>query len=172
MKIKPVVMTYENFMPYGTMLSHPEQSPDIAGHDLDYWKLPMKLGNFTGNGELSFMRVKRRDIATGMLDMLPESAELYLSLDGGASVYFVAPPAAGDEQKPDIGKIKAFLYSGPGGVLVNPGIWHWTPFPLSHDADFFLGLRNNVLIEEDGAIKQGENQVVYYELKEELEVEL
>ena len=172
MKIKAELMTYENFADFGTMLSYPETAPDISVDDLDYWKRPMPLDGLCGDGELSFMRVKSRPVETAMLDMLPESAELYLSLDGTASLYFVAPPLAGDDSGPDISRARAFLFSGRGGVLVTPGIWHWTPFPLAHDADFFLGLRNNVLIQKDGGIEQGEGQVIYKELNEKLEVVL
>ena len=165
-------MTCEKFREFGMMLTCPETAPDISVDDLEYWKRPLSLSNFEGNGELSFMRVKKREPSTGMLDMLPESAELYLSLDGTASVYFVAPSEDGGTPAPDMKKLRAFIYSGRGGVLVNPGIWHWTPFPLARDADFFLGLRNNVLIEKDGGVVQGEGQVIYHELREKVEIDL
>jgi len=173
MKIKVELMTHENIKPFGCMLTYPEdEQPDIVREDLDYWKHPMDLSGFHSNGELSFMRVKRRKIIIEKLDRLEHSAELYLSLDGCASIYFVAPESPGGNTGADPQKIRAFLFSGRGGVLINPHIWHCTPFPLAHDADFFLGLRSNVILKKGNEISIGENQFYSHHLKEKIEIEL
>lgn len=173
MNIKVELMTFNNFKPYGCMLSYPgDEQPDIAREDLDYWKRPMSLSGLHSDGELSFMRVKRREILLQKLDRLPESAELYLSLDGCASVYFVAAPVTGGNAEPKMSEIKAFIYSGNGGVLINPEVWHCTPFPLAHDADFFLGLRSNVILKNEAEISVGENQFFSHEFNERIGIEL
>ncbi|MBI9106095.1 MAG: ureidoglycolate lyase [Spirochaetales bacterium] len=173
MNIKIELMTFDNFKPYGCMLSYPsDEQPDITREDLDYWKRPMSLSGLDSDGEFSFMRVKRREIILRKLDRLPASAELYLSLDGCSSVYFVAAPSSGANAKPDTHRIKAFLYSGPGGVLINPEVWHCTPFPLAHDADFFLGLRSNVILKNAMKITVGENQFFSHKFEERIGVEL
>jgi ureidoglycolate lyase len=173
MKIELHQMTYENFKPYGCLLSYPgDEEPDIAVDDLDYWKRPMDLSNFKSDGELSFMRIKQRGIVLDTLDMLPESAEIYISLDGRRSVFFAAPSKEGNSEEPNMEKLRAFIFSGPGGFMVNPGIWHWTPFPLSHNTDYLLGLRNNVLLKNDRVIEVGEGQILYFKLDEKVEVKL
>jgi ureidoglycolate hydrolase len=169
--LKP--MTFDNFAKFGWLLKYPEdEKPDITVPDLDYWKKPMDLSGFKSDGEFSFMRVKKREILLTMLDVLHESIEVYLSLDGRSSIFFAAPALEGNVNKPDVSKIEAFIFSGPGGFAVKTGVWHWTPYPLSHDADFVLGLRNNVLIQKDGNIEVGEGQVIYQELDEPISVNL
>ena len=76
MNVKVEMMTFDNFEPYGCMLSYPsDEEPDITRDDLDYWKHPMSLSGLHSDGELSFMRVKRREILLRKLDRLPNSAE-------------------------------------------------------------------------------------------------
>ncbi len=166
-------MTFENFEKFGWLIQYPDdQKPDISVPDLDYWKNPLDLSGFKADGEMSFMRVKKREISLNMLNVLYESLEVYLSLDGRSFVFFAAPGLPDDKNKPDESKIEAFLFSGPGGFAVKTGVWHWTPFPLNHDADFALGLRNNVLLKKDGKIEVGEGQVIYHELSESISVNL
>ena len=169
--IKP--MTTENFKDFGWLLKYPaDVEPDISIPDLDYWKNPMDLSNFKGDGELSFMRVKQRSVELKNLNYLPETIEIYLSLDGQRSVFFAAPGENGNSLKPDIDRLEAFLFSGPGGFAVKAGIWHWTPFPLTHDADYALGLRNNVILVQDGTISIGEGQMSSVELEESIKINL
>ena len=173
MKLNVELMTYDNFKSFGCMLSYPEdEAPDIVRDDLDYWKRPMDLSGFQADGELSFMRVKRREIVLRKLDKMTVSPELYLSLDGCACIYFVAPPASGENARPDTAEIRAFLYSGPGGVLIHPGVWHCTPFPLAHDADFFLGLSNKVILKKGNEISVGENQFFSHPISEPVGVSI
>lgn len=163
-------MTGDNFAPYGTMLSYPEEiKPDVSIPDLDYWKIPLSLADLGKSGELTFMRVKRRKIQLKTLDMLTNSAELYLSLDGRSSIFFAAP----DLEKtniPDLNELQVFLFSGPGGFIVNPGVWHWTPFPLSYDADFALGLQSNVLQKKGSQIEVSKDEIVYFNLDKPIDI--
>lgn len=63
-------MTTENFKVFGKLLKYPaDVEPDISIPDLDYWKNPMDLSNFKGDGELSFMRVKQRAVELKNLNL-------------------------------------------------------------------------------------------------------
>ena len=55
---------------------------------------------------------------------------------------------------------------------MNPGIWHWSPFPLTETADFALGLRNNVILRKGDGFDVDNHEILYYDLEEAVGIEL
>lgn len=162
-------LSHKAFEPYGRAIMKGEGAPDIQNDQIDYWDDMADISSLAGQGSIGFMRVKRMPIVLGMLQMLHESAELYLTLDGNPSVVFVALSDA--DEKPDLSTLKAFKMDGGQGVVVDKKVWHCTPFTLADKTDFALLLKNNVIIKnEDGSFGVDLDTIVYAELEEQFAI--
>jgi len=163
--IKAIRLNDENFKDYGWTMRKPGRKADVENDQLIYWDHCADLPNFTGNGLLGFLEVKRIPIELTMMDLLTESIRIYLSVDGKPSVQFVA---LNDPQTnaPDLSTLQAFVLENGDGVVIKEGVWHWTPFALSERACFAMGLRNDIMAAKDGTYTVDETKVKYFTLEE------
>lgn len=169
-KIKPIKLSQEVFKPYGWVIMQGETEPDIANEQIEYWDDMADITSMGNMGSLGFMRVKRIPVKLGMLQLLHNSSELYITLDGNPSVVFVA--LSGHDENPDLSTLKAFLLENGQSIVVNKKVWHCTPFALTEKTDFALGLKNNVIIKNaDGSFGVDLDTIVYSELKEEYTID-
>ena len=171
-KLKPQKLTDGNFKPFGWVLKKPDQALDIESPYLRYWHNTVDLSNLGGLGMMGFMQVKRVPIICETLLILFHSIEMYISLDGKPCIVFVAPSKADNAKEPDLAAVKAFYIEGGESVIINEGIWHWSPFPLTEDADFGLGLKNNVILQDGNDFSVDDNEILYFELPEAIGVEI
>ncbi len=171
-KIKPQKLSDENFKPFGWVLKKPEAPVDIESAHIRYWHNTVDLSNLGGMGMMGFMQVKRIPIILESLDVLFNSSEMYISLDGKPSIIFVAPSKAGNPKEPDESAVQAFYLEGGASVIVKQGIWHWTPFALAEEADFALGLKNNVILQDGSEFSVDDNEILYFTLPEAIGVEI
>lgn len=170
--IRPKKLTDDNFKPYGWVLKKPDKEVDIESPQLRYWHNTVDLSNLGDLGMMGFMQVKRIPIILENLDVLFNSIEMYISLDGKPSIIFVAPSKADNPKEPDLPALEAFYMEGGESVIVDQGIWHWTPFPLTEDADFALGLKNNVILQDGNEFSVDDNEILYFALPEPVGVEI
>ena len=161
----------DNFKNYGWTMRKPDRDFDVANEQLAYWDNCVDLSNFTGDGLLGFLEVKRIPIEMTMMDLLTESVRIYLSIDRNPSIQFVALNDPGTNQ-PDMDTLKAFLLEDGDGVVINKGIWHWTPFALTEKAFFAMGLKNDIMTMKNGSYTVDDSKVKYFTLKESIGVNL
>jgi|GEM_PF-1820355 len=154
-----------NFENYGWAIRKPDRDADVENEQLRYWDNCADLSNFTGNGLLGFLEVKRIPVEMKMMDMLTESLRIYLSIDGKPSVQFVAlnDPAA---NQPDMSTLQAFILEEGDGVVIDKGVWHWTPYALTEKASFAMGLKNDIMSAKGGTYTVDETKVKYFTLEE------
>ncbi len=171
-KLKPKKLTDDNFKPYGWVLKKPDREVDIEGPQLRYWHHTVDLSNLNGMGMMGFMQVKRIPIILDTLDVLFNSIEMYISLDAKPSIVFVAPGKSDSPKEPDFTAIEAFYMEGGESVIVDQGIWHWTPFPLTETADFALGLKNNVILQDGNEFSVNDDEILYFTLPEPVGIEV
>ena len=167
---KPV--TESNFQEFGQVMKKPERPLDIETHWLRYWHDTVDLSNLEGLGMMGFMQMKRVPIICEKLLILHNSIEMYLSLDGKPSIAFAAPGDSKNPGKPDVEKLEAFILENGAGIIVNPDIWHWSPFPLTEIADFALGLRNNIILRKGDGFDVNSEEILYYDLEEPVGIDL
>lgn len=154
------------FKPYGWALMKPDRPVDIESPTLRYWHDMVDLSNLGVRGTMGFMQMKRVPISCTTLQSLPNSIEMYLSLDGKPSVFFVAPGLKAGGPAPDEARIEAFILEGGASVIVEKGIWHVAPFPLTETADFALGLHNTVILRKGDGFTVDEKEISYKTLAE------
>lgn len=169
--VQPKKLSIEGFKAYGWALLKPDRPIDIETPTLRYWHDIVDLSNLGRLGMMGFMQMKRVPIACTTLQVLPNSIELYLSLDGKPSVFFVAPGVTGNAA-PDEARIEAFILEGGAGVVVQKGIWHVAPFPLTETADFALGLHNTVILRKGNGFTVDEKEISYATLAETATISL
>ncbi len=170
--ITPEKLTDSNFKDFGWVMKKPERNFDFETHWLQYWHNAVDLSNFTGDGLMGFMRMKRVPIKCEKLLVLYNSVEMYLSLDGKPSVVFVAAGKPGGDMEPDLNTLRAFILEDGAGVVVEKGVWHWSPFPLSEHADFALGLKNNVILQAGTEFSANNEEILYYDLETPIAIDL
>lgn len=164
MNIKAVRLSETNFKEYGWTMRKPERGADAENEQLSYWDNSIVLSNFTGNGVLGFLEVKKVPIELKMLDLLTESIRIYLSLDAKPSVQFVALNEPGT-YRPVLETLKAFILEGGEGVAIDKGVWHWTPYALTEKASFAMGLRGDIMSAEGGKYTVDDTKVKYSSLE-------
>jgi ureidoglycolate hydrolase len=170
--IQPKKLCVEAFKPYGWALMKPDRPVDIESPALRYWHDMVDLGNLGRLGTMGFMQMKRIPLSCTTLQVLPNSIEMYLSLDGKPSVFFVAPGSKTGAAAPDEARIEAFLLEGGASVVVEKGIWHVAPFPLTETADFALGLHNTVILRKGDGFTVDEREITYATLTEAVTIAL
>lgn len=171
-RMKPEKLTDTNFKDFGWVMKRPERDFDFETHWLKYWHNTVDLSNLEGMGLMGFMEMKRVPIVCEKLLMLHNSIEMYISLDGKPSIVFAAPGKADNPRQPDISKLRAFILEDGAGVVVDKGIWHWSPFPLTEKADFALGLKNNIILQMGSEFSANLEEIVYFDLEEPMGIDL
>lgn len=170
--IKPEKLTDSNFKEFGAVVKKPERSFDFETPWLRYWHNTVDLSALEGAGQMGFMQMKRVPLICEKLLMLHRSIEMYLSLDGKPSIVFAAPGTVGSSAAPDLDRIHAFILEDGEGVIVNAGIWHWSPFPLTETANFALGLKDNIILQQGNEFSANENEILYFDIKPPIGIEL
>ena len=171
-QVKPQKLTDSNFSSFGWVMRKPDKEMDFETHWLRYWHNTVDLSNLDGLGMMGFMQVKRVPILCERLLVLFHSLEMYLTLDGKPSIIFVAPGNPDAPGEPDLEALEAFYLEGGASVIVDQGIWHWSPFPLTEAADFALGLKNNVILQDGAEFSIDDNEILYFDLPEPIGVEI
>lgn len=169
-KLKLIKLSHESFKPYGWAIMQGKEKPDLVKDQIDYWDNVADISNLNGLGTIGFMRSKKIPIELDLLYMMHDSIRMYITLDGNASVEFVA--LTGDDGKPDLSTLKAFLLEGGQSVIIDKKVWHCTPFTLEEKTDFAMGLKNNVMFKDkNGNLDVNLNTIVYYELEEKYTID-
>jgi ureidoglycolate hydrolase len=170
--VHPKKLSVEGFKPFGSVLMKPERALDIESPTLRYWHDMVDLSNLGTMGTMGFMQMKRVPVLCETLQVLHNSIELYISLDGKPSIFFVAPSRSGAAVLPDEDRIEAFLIEGGACLSVDKGIWHVAPFPLTETADFALGLRNTVILRSGSGFTVDAKEITYAKLTHPVKIGL
>ena len=62
--------------------------------------------------------------------------------------------------------LQAFILEEGDGVVIDKGVWHWTPYALTEKASFAMGLKNDIMSAKDGTYTVDETKVKYFTLEE------
>ena len=133
MIIKPKPLEASEFKKYGSILTGYSGRPMADDDVITYWgevaeidvKQPISAGVLLGH---------KRPMSTDKLERHNETPEILTALDGDAIILV----AAG--QNDEVKDIAAFHVRQGEAVALDPGIWHWTPFPKNKEQCRFLVL--------------------------------
>ncbi|MFO7929608.1 MAG: ureidoglycolate lyase [Candidatus Humimicrobiaceae bacterium] len=87
-------------------------------------------------------------------------SETLMPVEGESIVVFAL---SGPDNLPDLSTAKAFYLNRSMMLNINPGVWHWIPFPLKDKADFMVILSKKAFDGKD---------IEVIDLKETLKISL
>ena len=145
-RIEP--LSKEAFAPFGNVLEVPSGPPDLHDQVFSMWIDQADIGLLGDQGTIVYIVNKRRPFVLNCMET-HRGLEVFFPVKG-ESVLAVAP-RSDDLPKPE--GIRFFYINTSRPYMIYPRIWHWSTFPLTEEAAFFLlfakGLpRKDVRIEE------------------------
>lgn len=89
--------------------------------------------------ELTLASLDRRPLKVRWLERHFKHTQTFFPFSGRPFIAVLAPPTPGD--LPDPESVRAFLFDGMGGFMMNIGTWHEFPFALVDDTRLVVILR-------------------------------
>jgi ureidoglycolate hydrolase len=142
----------ETFKKFGKILNQPlNVRPAFANEFMAYWN----VAEFETSKPMSiiYMNLSTRPFILDHLERHIKTQEILIPTKG----FSILPVAPSDESNdpeapPPINKTEAFLLSPDKAVIMNQGVWHWAPFPISDSSSFIVIVKSET-IEKDLFIK-------------------
>lgn len=102
--------------------------------------------------QFSVCRLARRPLEIEYVERHPLHTQAFIPLGGKPFVAVMAPPSVSD--LPEVSQLRAFLFDGSAGFVMNAMTWHEFPFALEDDTDIVV-----VLSEETSANLKPDNVI-------------
>lgn len=129
----------ELFSPYGQVVIAPSEGPSLSNDTLDCWN---RLAGLDGVDqlEITLCRVKLRPYLVEMMERHTQTYEVILPFNGDMVLPVADPIDGAGGVRAD--RVRLFrIYPGMC-VVLDPGVWHWLPYPVDADrAEFFVVFR-------------------------------
>ena len=138
-------------------LLSPEAVPEPGGEEEFTFSLSSENLNLGGRSCTGLLKAAFRPGSLSRMERHLDTGEILTVLQGDC-VLCAAPPG---ELKPE--KIRAFLLKEGQAVVLQPGAWHWIPFPLKK-----VGARILVVFQD----RTGEEDLEIRELDRILNIEI
>lgn len=168
--LRAVDVTAQNFAQFGVVLTLPRRPPDLeSAGELLYWDRLVSYGRTLTCANLGLLELKRTSpLQCAQLEVMPADRESYFCLDGAPAVLVVAP---GSDSDPELSEARAFKLNGHS-VVIEPGVWHYHPYPTERDSRYALLNSGDVLVRLDGSVQVNPLVVTEVTLAEPMPIEL
>lgn len=134
----------ETVQRFGEVIEKPAGNPSVAVEGVQrYWHNVNSLEELGEEGVTGYLEAPRRKFKLAKMERHKNTQEAFIPLKG-VSVFMLAPPG----EKPDPSEMTPFLMDGSKGILLDEGVWHWVPFPLTEKATFALLLKKETVDED------------------------
>jgi ureidoglycolate lyase len=90
--------------------------------------------------ELTVARIDRRPCKVQWMERHFKHTQTFIPLQGRPFIAVLAP--ASESELPDLDNVRAFLFDGSAGFLLNIGTWHEFPFAITDDTRVVVILRS------------------------------
>ena len=136
-KIQVQPLTQEAFAKYGTVVDWPKNPEDYYAFHTDRFDFIPKLGTLnsdSGNMAVGIATHFLRPYRMGNMERHYHTEELMVPFEHPIILAFAMNEGLDPKEEPDYTKVEAFLVNLNQGVVVNTGVWHWTPFSVGGNA--------------------------------------
>lgn len=136
-KIKVQPLTKEGFAPYGTVVDWPSPEDHLDCRNSDRFDFFPKLCTFkcdSGVMQVGIATHYKRPYRTVNMERHYKTEELMVPLTNPIIIAFAKNKGMDPAEEPDINDVEAFLINTQQGVVVNTGVWHWTPMAVGGDS--------------------------------------
>lgn len=131
-QIAVTVATPENFKAFGALLSNENKQPDGGDENYHWWeRLALLEGIETAS--INILEAQKREMRITKLEYHRNTPEVIVPLGGGAVILVVAPQGDLAEDR-----IEAFKIESGKGVILNPGVRHFIPYPLEENVNCLI----------------------------------
>ncbi len=147
-----VDLSQKNFEPYGEVLSIPQENPEYITERFNLWP---RLGRMKVLHEIQvgISTFFKRPFRFARMERHLKSMEVMLFLNGTFYMPFALSGSNSVDEVPRVNNVKVFKFNPLQGVVLNSGVWHWTPFPVNEGTSgmfiFETGTELNDLIIKD-----------------------
>lgn len=134
----------ETVQQFGEVIEKPAGDPSVEVEGVQrYWHNVNSLVDLGEAAVTGYLEAPQRKFKLTKMERHKNTQEAFIPLKG-VSVFMLAPP----EEKPDPSEMTPFLMDGSKGILLDEGVWHWVPFPLTEEATFALLLKKETVDED------------------------
>ena len=136
-KIQVQELTPAAFAPYGTVIDWPENADSYYAFHTDRFDFIPKLGTLncdSGNMAVGIATHFLRPYRMLNMERHYHTEELMVPFEHPIILAFAKNKGLDPAEDPDIHEVEAFLVRTNQGVVVNTGVWHWTPFSVGGNA--------------------------------------
>jgi ureidoglycolate lyase len=139
--VKVETATPEELAPFGVVLGRNENVEPLPINLYGGTVKVRRLGTFISDEttEMPVCTVQRRPLVATHLERHLKHTQTFVSLGAKPFVMLLSPPT--DSELPNIDEVRAFLFDGSAGFMLNIGTWHEFPFVLVDDTDLLTILR-------------------------------
>ena len=102
----------------------------------------------------------KRPYRTVNMERHYHTEELMVPLTNPIILIFAKNDGLDPNEEPDIDKVEAFLINTTQGVVVNTGVWHWTPFAVGGDSRIICIFAENTSAQDCDVRKFPDGQVL------------
>ncbi len=144
-------LTVNNFKPFGQILSPLNGAvPDADGPEFACYST-LDAEELGEKRIVANLICKKRDYILSKLERHTGTSEILAALDGDS--FLCAAPPKTDPSNCSVEDISVFLIRQGDTVMMNTGVWHWIPYPVSVPCVRFLLMFKEKTGENDLEIK-------------------
>lgn len=137
-KLNVQTIDKESFMEFGHFIDIPTPKASIELNGVFKYYDKVAIFNSTAPTGIGILEVFNREPIMNILERHENTQELLIALDTDFQ-FIVARSADGDLNIRE--NAKAFLIKQGQAVIINPGVWHWIPFPCQKSGKLLVMIK-------------------------------
>jgi ureidoglycolate hydrolase len=135
LRVPVVRVTPETFAGLGQVVFKPTDQPTVTRPGLRFWSRVAAM-DIPGEVEMGVLELTAQDFVFDSLERHVRTPEMFIPLQGVAIMPIGLGSGADGFPRPE--EIKGFLIDSETSIIMNPGVWHWIPYPLSPVASYLI----------------------------------
>lgn len=133
-RIKAQPLSAEAFAPYGSVIDVPtNMEPTAISDRFTFWPKVSEYKCDGGLFQIGVSTLYKRPLRTCSLERHYHTQEFMMPMNGSMIIVFAKHKGLDRDEIADYTNAEAFLITKEQGVVVNVGVWHWTPMPVDGD---------------------------------------
>lgn len=143
-QIKVQPLTPEAFAPYGKAIYIPtDGNPDRPTDRFNFWPKLSLYQCDSGVFQIGVSTFFKRPFRTTSMERHYKTEEFMTPLNGSIIIVFAKNKGMEPGEVLDYSQAEAFLITQEQGVVVNKGVWHWTPMPLEDQTSIICSFQED-----------------------------
>jgi ureidoglycolate lyase len=132
----PVVrLTPESFAGLGQVVIKPAGQPTVTRPGLRFWNRVGAM-DVPGEVEMGILELTTQEFVFDSLERHVRTPEMFIPIEGVAIMPIGL--GTGEDGFPRPEEIKAFIFDAGTSIIMNPGVWHWIPYPVTAVASYLI----------------------------------